>query len=294
MGRDDANSSRPRPSEEQVLKFLESRRSQFGLAAACCGAATLAGRVLELSSNCTRVNLPIGDGPGAIVSLGNPVTDQGCFVLAELVSMGAFVKVRTLNLQNQTGYGLDAQLVSTVPVPKEPAFKGFTVAGFSALMEAARVDIGGLNALVNADFSQNKIGDDGMDHLAAALAAGAFPSLAMLKLYRNKFGNVGIQALARGLAAKEKVPALRNVYVGLTPQKLAEISDETKAAIQAAGCKGTIKHGVRANNEGCAVHLAAIGPGFDYTMEQSGMGLMGQGMGGGALDQHLLKTTGQT
>ena len=29
-----------------------------------------------------------------------------------------------------------------------------------------------------------------MDHLAAALAAGAFPSLATLKLYRNKFGNV--------------------------------------------------------------------------------------------------------
>ena len=120
MGRDDTNSSRPRPSEEQVLKFLEARRSQFGLAAACCGAPTLAGRVKELSSNCTRVNLPIGDGPGAIVALGNPVTDQGCFVLAELVSMGAFVKVRTLNLQNQVGYGLDGQLTSTVPVPKEP------------------------------------------------------------------------------------------------------------------------------------------------------------------------------
>lgn len=206
--------------------------------------------------------------------------------------MGAFVKVRTLNLQNQVGYGLDGQLTSTVPVPKEPAFKGFTVAGFSALMEAARVDLGGLNALVNADFSQNKIGDDGMDHLAAALAAGAFPSLATLKLYRNKFGNAGIQALARGLATKEKIPALRNVYVGLTPQKLEEISDETKAAIQAAGCKGTIKDGVFANTEGCAVHLAAIGPGHSYTMEQSGLGMMGAGVGGSALDQQLLKTVG--
>ena len=32
----------------------------------------------------------------------------------------------------------------------------------------------------------------------------------------------GIQALARGLATKEKIPALRNVYVGLTPQKVTD------------------------------------------------------------------------
>jgi len=202
--------------------------------------------------------------------------------------------VATLDLQNQAGFGLDGHLVTTVETPKQPIFKGFGPAGLSALMEAARHDTASLRMLTKANLSLNRIGDEGMGHLAAALAAGAFPSIVQILLYRNEFGNDGIQALARGLAAKEQCPALRDIYLGLTPVKIASISEETRAAVAAAGCKATIKDGVMANTEGCAVHFAATGPGFKYTMEQSYLGVVGAGMGSTMQQQNnaVLHTVG--
>ena len=64
--------------------------------------------------------------------------------------------------------------------------------------------------------------------------------------------------LARShLALTRSRLVLTRAHLGLARSQLEEISDETKAAIQAAGCKGTIKDGVFANTEGCAVSEAA-------------------------------------
>jgi len=272
MVREPGAAARPRPAEQDVMKFLDGRRSAFGLAAPCpCGGPpTLQSRVKELSKNCTRINLPIGDGASGSVVFGNPLQDTDLFALAELLSMGAFVSVRTLNLQNQPGFGMEAHLVSQVERPPNGLFHGrhFGSTGFAALMEAARIG-GGLPLLTRMNLAMNYIDDGCMEALAAALAVGAFPSLILVKLYRNPFGDRGIQALARALGTPGARPALVDVYLGMTPNQIASLSPDSKAALEAAGCAVTTDDQGKAGSDvlraqtsqgrPCSVHFAATG-----------------------------------
>ena len=209
----------------------------------------------------TRINLPIGDSAIGVVAGSKPLRNADLLILAELVSLGAFKSVRSINLQNQLGYGPDGHQVKSVEVTAQPTFHGdgFGVAGLSAFMEVARLDRG-LPALERMNLSMNKIGDDGLTtdwQIASALAAGAFPQLVEIKLYRNEFGDAGIQALAHAFATPHAT--LRNVYLGMTPKKRASLDPGSKAALEAAGCVLT-ETDTLANQAGCAVHLAAIGP----------------------------------
>ena len=54
----------------------------------------------------------------------------------------------------------------------------------AAALEHAHAQ-GSLKALEKLDLQYNKIGDEGMRHLADALARGAAPALKRLELYRN-------------------------------------------------------------------------------------------------------------
>lgn len=258
----EGKSGRPTPPDDEVLKWLEGRRSSFGLALGCCCASPgLDDRIRSLQRSCERVNLPVGDGAGGSVYLTRPLNDRGMFCIAELIARGAFPCVTSLNLQNQVGYHLDGQQTSTVELPRSPAYGEhcFGPVGFQALMTAIRLGPG-MPALLSMNLSMNRLGDAGMEALSAALASGKLPKVAEIRMYRNNIGDKGVRALARACATPDALPALSNVYLGMTPSELKSVTPEAKAALQSAGCTVTEESSVDKGAFGSrTVHLAATG-----------------------------------
>merc|ERR1719439_512651 len=54
------------------------------------------------------------------------------------------------------------------------------------------------------DLTHNRIKEQGVQALVAALAAGAAPNLRELKIYRNEFGDLGKTMLTQGLSVFRK------------------------------------------------------------------------------------------
>jgi len=257
MDRSAAPSARPRPSEKEVLKFLEGRRSSFGLAMACCG-ASLQDRVATLSKSCTRINLPLGDSTTGSVLFESKyiLSDKEMFVLAELISLGAFAAVKTMNLQNQQGHSTKDRYEEKIN-PGAYQLYAFGPAGFAALMEAARERP--MPALALMNLGQNRIDDDGMAAFAATLSAGGFPALKQVKLYRNKFGDKGVLALSTALTGQGTL-MLQDVYLGMHADELKLVTDSTKAALKAV-CKVTddVQGGIGAQTEANKIALGTGG-----------------------------------
>ena len=106
------------------------------------------------------------------------------------------------------------------------------------------------------DLRQNKIGDEGMRHLADALGRGAAPALETLWLNSNKIRDAGMRhlgdALARGAAPASKALVLIDNSIG----------DETRPwpkpsrAAQGAALDGALPRRARSARRGCAASSA--------------------------------------
>ena len=65
-------------------------------------------------------------------------------------------------------------------------------------------------------LEHNEIGDEGMRHLAEALANGAAPALKELSLVSNKIGDEGLRHLGNALA-RGAAPALKRLVLDDNP-----------------------------------------------------------------------------
>mmetsp|Transcript_43305 Transcript_43305/g.143251 ORF Transcript_43305/g.143251 Transcript_43305/m.143251 type:complete len:291 (+) Transcript_43305:18-890(+) len=91
---------------------------------------------------------------------------------------------------------------------------------------------GGGGALKHLSLQRNRVGDDGAESLAAALAGGALPALELLYLGENEVGDAGATALAEALR-EGACPKLRRL--GLQANRLGDGALEALAAALRAG-----------------------------------------------------------
>ena len=99
---------------------------------------------------------------------------------------------------------------------------------------------GVLKDLTGLDLSNNKIGDEGMRHLADAFTRGAAPALKTLNLYANKIGDEGMRplgdALARGGApALEMIVLVGNSVSGAAQQEFANACKDRRVEVMWEG-----------------------------------------------------------
>merc|ERR1712151_1386233 len=93
----------------------------------------------------------------------------------------------------------DEQLVAGVKAMRF-GFLGVTDEDLSQIIERLK----GNEDVVELDLTNNKIMDQGVQTLVAALAAGAAPNLKELRIYKNEFGNLGKTMLTQGLRVFRK------------------------------------------------------------------------------------------
>jgi hypothetical protein len=93
----------------------------------------------------------------------------------------------------------DAQFAAGVKAMRF-GFMGVTDEDLVAILESLK----GNEDVVELDLTHNKIMDQGVQRLVAALAAGAAPNLQELRIYKNEFGDLGKTMLQQGLRVFRK------------------------------------------------------------------------------------------